>query len=516
MTTWQEEQPMSRRALRESERAHAQATMSDTGEVEAPKTDLDQQIWADNSMAEPLHYSTQIQQSPPSLDEPFRRPRQSGGARPSTDSGSYRLRDFSPENRGSSFSSTQSAPWTPPAAGSEDLRYHTSVGADRPGPAAYSAPTPTPPVVVTPEDVSPRETDSSSATVDAPMEHTLTRRQIRELREAAQPRMVEVSPLVEPNLESPNLETSDSTRESVRDSAQSAELAAAMAEFDKLYQARQEIPDLIEPPVRGRSVLELPPFESVVALDEPAVEPAVEPVVEPAVVPEPPIAEARVIVPEPLVDEIVIAPAPIPEEIVVAPEPIVAEAPVLSPSLSLPTADRADSEPLREIITAPEVYSAPEGHWSNQPTIDEVVGTATGPHTRNLAASDAITTSALVLPSFPSTSPLTGPVSGTGEILITGTIDLPRSLGVNGLHPSRYDRADLDSIIDAGDREDSAPDSAPVRAVRAVSTYTSSQGIINTKRPKGNNLPMILSITAGVMMVGVVVLVVAGMIFKIF
>jgi hypothetical protein len=52
--------------------------------------------------------------------------------------------------------------------------------------------------------------------------------------------------------------------------------------------------------------------------------------------------------------------------------------------------------------------------------------------------------------------------------------------------------------------------------VRAVSTYTSTQGIINAKRPKGNNLPMVLSITAGVMMVGVVVLVVVGMIFKIF
>jgi hypothetical protein len=117
---------------------------------------------------------------------------------------------------------------------------------------------------------------------------------------------------------------------------------------------------------------------------------------------------------------------------------------------------------------------------------------------------------------FPTTGPITGPVNGTGEVLLTGSIDLPRSLGINGLHPSRYDRADIDAIIDAGDREDSAPDSAPVRAVRAVSTYTSSQGIIATKRPRGNNLPMVLSITAGVMMVGVVVLIVAGMIFKIF
>ncbi|WP_183320692.1 hypothetical protein [Terrimesophilobacter mesophilus] len=391
------------------------------------------------------------------------------------------------------------------------------MGMDRPGPTAYSAPASTPPVVVTPEDVSPRESDARSTVVDAPLEQTLTRRQLREMREAAEPRMVEVAPLVEPVTEHPNQDTTDSTRESVRESAQSAELAAAMAEFDKLYQARQEIPDLIEPPVRDRSAQQIPSVEDVVAQNAPVADDAVtatpepEPVVQSPVAPEP-------VAPEPVVQEQAVQEQAVQERVApeaIAPEPVV-PASIPAPPPSLPSTEAVASGPMREIITAPEVYSAPAGHWSNQPNIDEVVGTATGPHTRNIAASDAITTSALVLPSFPSTSPLTGPVSGTGEILITGTIDLPRSLGMNGLHPSRYDRPDLDSIIDAGDREDSAPDSAPVRAVRAVSTYTSSQGIINTKRPKGNNMPMILSITAGVMMVGVVVLVVAGMIFKIF
>jgi len=168
------------------------------------------------------------------------------------------------------------------------------------------------------------------------------------------------------------------------------------------------------------------------------------------------------------------------------------------------------------VVTAPEVFTAPVGHWSAQPEIDEGVELVGRPHQRDISSIDAITTSALVLPSFPVSMPTTGPVSGTGEVLMTGSINLPRSLGVTGLHPSRYDRADIDEIIDAGDRDAPAPDSAPVRAVRAVSTYTSTQGIINAKRPKGNNLPMVLSSTSGVMMVGVVVLVVVGMIFKIF
>lgn len=251
----------------------------------------------------------------------------------------------------------------------------------------------------------------------------------------------------------------------------SPELAAAMAEFDALSYARSA-PPLVEP-TQSRRSLRLAPDASI----------PIPPPVAPALPSAPPPAGAPIAA---------IPPAPAP-------------APVQDPA-----------EPVREVVTAPEVYAAPANHWSVQASSEEQYADSVGPHRRNLAASDAITTNALVLSAFPQTGPLTGPVSGTGEILLTGSIDLPRSLGLNGLHPGRYDRADIDSVIDATDREDASPDSAPVRAIRAVSTHTSSQGIINAKRPKGNSLPMILSITAGVMAVGVIVLFVAGMIFKIF
>ncbi len=149
-------------------------------------------------------------------------------------------------------------------------------------------------------------------------------------------------------------------------------------------------------------------------------------------------------------------------------------------------------------------------------TTNMIRASASRPYCR--PSSGAITTSALVLPSLPSDS-LTRPLGSTGEILITGTIDLPRSLGSTGAHPGRYDHSDVDAFLEAGDREDfeSNPDSAPVRAIRAVSTHTSTRGVMEAKKPKGNSrLPLILGVAATVMAVGVVVLVVCAMLFGVF
>ncbi len=460
MTTWQNQQPMSRRALRDSERAQAQATLSDTGEQPPVETPFDQQIFerpAPTPPVTPPRPSREPLENHDRETEPLRRPRNSGAVRPESNSPAYRLRDFSPEARGNSFSSTQTAPWTPPSPGSEDLDYHTSVDANRSAPQSYSRPVASPPIVVTPEEASNSRTEPDVPPTRESVERTLTRRELREMRNRTAPSESEpafvdaAAPPVAPAVPAMPVAVAPAP---VPDSASAGpkdELAEAMAAFDRLYEHPQTPPPLVEP------VLATPVTPTPAPVSAPAETSAIPP------------------------------------------------APAQSPS-----------EPLREVVTAPEVFSAPVDHWSHGNTIDAPSDASVGPHQRDISSSDAITTSALVLPNFPISSPITGPVSGTGEILMTGSVSLPASLGVNGLHPSRYDRSDIDSIIDAEDREDSAPDSAPVRAVRAVSTYTSPNGLLSTKRPKGNNLPMVLSITAGVMMVGVVVLVIAGMIFKIF
>ncbi len=204
------------------------------------------------------------------------------------------------------------------------------------------------------------------------------------------------------------------------------------------------------------------------------------------------------------------------------------EAPPVRPRLIEPAqaapSEPAQSEPAQSarVHTAPvepSTWTPPTGHWSIQAMIDDDEQIQENTLSRNIGAtSGAITTSALVIPSLPSDD-MTRPLGSTGEILITGTIDLPRSFGSTGVHPARYDHSDVDALLEAGDREDHDPnpDSAPVRAIRAVSGNTSTRGVMDAKKPKGiARLPLILGVAATVMAVGVVALVIAAVVFGVF
>ena len=160
-------------------------------------------------------------------------------------------------------------------------------------------------------------------------------------------------------------------------------------------------------------------------------------------------------------------------------------------------------------------YVAPTGHWTRQAANDEADGIALS---RNVGTiSGAVTASHLVISSVPTVNDLLKPFSPTGEIMITGTIDLPRSLGTTGAHPARYDHSDVDTLLEASDREDSNVDSVPVRAIRAVSTHTSSRGLIGTgKPPHSSRLPMILAVSTAAVAAVVVVLFVAGLVLHVF
>jgi hypothetical protein len=164
-----------------------------------------------------------------------------------------------------------------------------------------------------------------------------------------------------------------------------------------------------------------------------------------------------------------------------------------------------------------DAYSVPAGHWSRQASIDDDTQIH---HTlsRNVGTtSGAVTANTLVVSSIPTANDLIMPLGTTGEILITGSIDLPRSLGSTGAHPARYDHSDVDALIDADDREDSHVDSAPVRAIRAVSTHTSTRGVIEAAKPtSASRLPLVLAVSAAVMAVGVVTLVVMGFMNHVF
>jgi len=161
----------------------------------------------------------------------------------------------------------------------------------------------------------------------------------------------------------------------------------------------------------------------------------------------------------------------------------------------------------------------PTGHWSTQAMIDDDEQTQANTLSRNIAeTSGAVTANALVLPALP-VGDLTRPLGSTGEILITGTIDLPRSYGETGAVPARYDHSDVDTLLEASDREDAEanPGSAPVSALNAVNTNTSTLGAMDLKKSKsGSRLPLILGIVAGVVVAGIIVLVVAAIVFGVF
>jgi hypothetical protein len=91
-------------------------------------------------------------------------------------------------------------------------------------------------------------------------------------------------------------------------------------------------------------------------------------------------------------------------------------------------------------------------------------------------------------------------------------------MGSTGAHPERYDHSDVDAFLEASDREDTVNnDSAPVRAIRAVSTHTGAGAIIEAGKPSsGSRVPLILAISGAAIAVGVVVLVIAGIFFGIF
>lgn len=164
------------------------------------------------------------------------------------------------------------------------------------------------------------------------------------------------------------------------------------------------------------------------------------------------------------------------------------------------------------VTPASTSFAPPVGHWSTQANIDDTEQVLDAPFGRDVAAtSGAITTSALVLPSVPTAEDIMGPLSGTGEILITGSINLPSSMGSTGVQPARYDHSDVDALLEADDREDSHQDSAPVRAIRAISTATAAGDVVASMKPrKTSKWPIIITIAGSVLIVGVIVLLVIG------
>lgn len=520
--------------------------------------------------AEPLNYFTQGRSQVPAYGGPSfgvnavtPPPVDPAGAGASEEvSGGYRIRDFSPESRRNAFSSTaepSAASWDQSSSTGGHLDYYTQQGGGKQA-AADQPPAEHSPVEHLPADhaaassaatghaVDHAAVDQSSSVAGQPAtdthttsqeapeephaeqthaEHTMTRRELRALREASALEAAGPAPLVAPQQQAP-VTQAPATRTPVTQAPvplrsplapapqSSRELSDAMAEFDALM-------------ARESGAVSLPEVHTEDAPSS-ALQPSTGPVsgaagAEDAAHDESGQSDSGVEFFDALLGG----------------ERNVEAQPVWPLAAELPTSELKSAEQLRPVEQAQPVgqagiveqpgiaesvdrsadidhhYVAPVGHWSRQAATDE--GEVDGiTLSRNIGAtSGAVTANHLVISSVPTVNDLLKPFSPTGEIMITGTIDLPRSLGTTGAHPARYDHSDVDTLLEASDREDSNVDSAPVRAIRAVSTHTSSRGLIGAgKPPRSSRLPMILAVSTAAVAAVVVVLFVAGIVLRVF
>lgn len=182
--------------------------------------------------------------------------------------------------------------------------------------------------------------------------------------------------------------------------------------------------------------------------------------------------------------------------------------PAAAPAAASPEPD--DEEDISAQERRP--FTPPTGHWSTAAELEDGAEPITS---RNVGHSTAATTTnALILPSLPQAD-ATGPLTSTGEILVTGSIDLPRTMGATGAH-DRIDSSDIDRLLDSEENEFNTSEVAPVRASRAISTHTSTRGVIAPPKKRGNALPVVLMVTAGVLAVGVIGLLIAAYVLHVF
>lgn len=138
------------------------------------------------------------------------------------------------------------------------------------------------------------------------------------------------------------------------------------------------------------------------------------------------------------------------------------------------------------------------------PSFDQLIA-------RSASATGSISTpNALILSQTPSGAPLVAPINSTGEVLITGTFDLPHGLGSIGHAPGTTDGRDADAVLIDGELPP-ASSPTPIAASAAISTVKQPGEIIRPPAPeKGSRLMLTLAITAGALALALVgVLVVA-------
>ncbi|HWV50540.1 MAG TPA: hypothetical protein VN035_13890, partial [Microbacterium sp.] len=125
------------------------------------------------------------------------------------------------------------------------------------------------------------------------------------------------------------------------------------------------------------------------------------------------------------------------------------------------------------------------------PSFDELITVSDSTGSQHIAPS------ALIFNPPPGEGSLSGPVASTGEVLVTGSYDLPEGLGSQGHAKGTTDGKDVDAVLIDGELPP-ASSPTPIAASSAISTIKPAGEVIRPPAPeKGNKLMLILAITAG-------------------
>lgn len=370
--------------------------------------------------------------------------------------------------------------------------------------------------------------------------HTLTRRQLRELRltgstpvvsgeEAAAARAAQTDKSHGGRIDAASADDVDRSTDSAADrsvgadSAGSSEAApvssdatpsaAPLTRRAARAQERARTGPMPVAPPQQQSPEDVPvaapqaveePVEDAIVVEEPVVE---EPVVDAIIVEESAVEESAV--EEPVVEKLIVdvpvaaAPAAAVRDgeagSVFAPQVAQTDPSNLSTPSHADTEDdtagedaaAADSEPERPMVGAAfgiGVKRSPSG--PGIPTaFDDLLETG--------SAGSHKTASTLIFTPSPGAGSLSGPVASTGELLITGTYALPDGMGSQGHALGTTDGKDIDAVLIDGEL---APASSPtpIAASSAISTSKPAGEVIRPPVPdKGSKLTLTLAIVAG-------------------
>ncbi len=504
---------------------------------------------------EPLNYSTQQRPQVPTYDGPFRNAQPTGDVLPPTqaipkaDQPTYRVRDYSPEARPAAAAwnaATAPAPTAPPT----DLDYHTEARRltavpplpPEPTPAPVSAVQPVAPAPVASAPAAPAPAAPVDAAAGVP-ETTLSRRELRAMLvaestplpsgqliepapwpQAAQPQATPPVPAAyEPPAAAQLVEPAPWPP--VAEPAPTAALPAA-APVDTPSDEPQAWPFSFgqpEAPVAAPTPVPAEPVQAQPVAPAQPIAPAQPEYTQPEytqpefVQPEfqAPVEDgARALfgdIMTPIATPLTVTPevpeysSPLPAS---APQPIadtgLSNAITEFDALAFPQAGAveqvapATSSPAS--VSTESAWSPPVGHWSTQGDLDDETQPYESTINRRIGSGSA-TTNALVLPT--PDRDIRGALTGTGEVMLTGSIDLPMTLSSTGAS-ARVEHESLDMLFDANDHEIVATDSAPVRAIRAVSTHNTGHGVTHTQKPKGNRSLTVLFVIAGCLAVATI------------